>query len=844
MKLDPYVSGVPVSGPGSGGRLDPGKAALPDRVGEQNAAEGAAAGARLFSQGIAQMGEDQRQAEHDAAVDASQRIGQARLDMTKMLEEHATSAAPGAPNFTPNFLTAFDSYSQETIGNAPPPVQKYLKERLGLLRTDLGESALHFESTAQLAQRQAKLNGAVDNLAMAVRKDPSQYEAALGEGVGAVHGAGLLATKVPDAEAHVRASIASSAIEGMLDKDPQTAKAALDSGIYDSALGARAKNVLLDRTNALIQRNADQAQAAARAQVASLYDDERAAITDRGTGLGKLTPGMIRTAYPEDKYPGHAARMIAVLDEDRVSWQQRQAHALTGQGADVAAVNAPIDAGAGYAEGVRNRDLLARTVSAKWRAIGNDPVAYLENADPALKGALADAGDDPVKTRAALGRLDADQAALGIPAEARTVLGSGRAKALASSIEALPPDQAANRLTALATTYGATWPKAFGEMVRDGKLSPSYQVVSAVADPGARSRLIEALQAGPKKLADAIGPDKTEIDKSIPAALAPFLGTLASAPNGAQLSSAWKNAASLLAYRYRETGASTGDAVTQAVNGLVGARYDIVTGSHYNARAPKGEGDQVEAYADQVLAALKPEEVDAPAETARGGSEGMGLGPDEVLKRNQPFVKPGATDYATKLDPADEQRFRAWVKANRVPFNPDDPTADYDMRGFWQALQKGDPKARQAIDPNDNRMHFPDFWKTPYDYTFSAESKFANGDAPRWTNDDKLVTPKGVVMFDDRHRGTLSDQQRGEAYLRDGVRNGGVWVNSPSDNGWILLDARRQPVTKRDGSPVMFTYDQARAAAHTAAQHRAAAAAAAAAPHAADAGAPYVPMTW
>lgn len=119
-------------------------------------------------------------------------------------------------------------------------------------------------------------------------------------------------------------------------------------------------------------------------------------------------------------------------------------------------------------------------------------------------------------------------------------------------------------------------------------------------------------------------------------------------------------------------------------------------------------------------------------------------------QRNAPYVREGAHDYNTQLSPEDEIRFRAWLKQNNVPFNPSAEVSDYDMRGFWKGLQDGNPKAQSAIDPNDNRLHYPDNWKTPYHETFSNESQWSKDVAPRWNDVDQLVTPGGRVQFDDR----------------------------------------------------------------------------------------------
>ncbi len=124
--------------------------------------------------------------------------------------------------------------------------------------------------------------------------------------------------------------------------------------------------------------------------------------------------------------------------------------------------------------------------------------------------------------------------------------------------------------------------------------------------------------------------------------------------------------------------------------------------------------------------------------------------------RMSPFTRWGVkdADLTTALPPGQEQAFRSWVGANNVPFNPDarGPT-DYDMRGFYRGLMAGDPRAQTAVNPNDNRMHYPDAWKTPYHESFSAESQFAGPDAPAWNSQDQLITPQGTKVFDERAGG-------------------------------------------------------------------------------------------
>lgn len=127
--------------------------------------------------------------------------------------------------------------------------------------------------------------------------------------------------------------------------------------------------------------------------------------------------------------------------------------------------------------------------------------------------------------------------------------------------------------------------------------------------------------------------------------------------------------------------------------------------------------------------------------------------PNPMLAGRQP-----AASYNTPLSPLDEMAYRQWVQQNNVPTDPNSTAPqDYDMRGFYQGLQQGNPKAASAIDPNDSRLHYPDFWKTPLHQTFSNESQWAPATAPQWTPNDQLANPNGQVVFDDKapHGGGL-----------------------------------------------------------------------------------------
>lgn len=100
---------------------------------------------------------------------------------------------------------------------------------------------------------------------------------------------------------------------------------------------------------------------------------------------------------------------------------------------------------------------------------------------------------------------------------------------------------------------------------------------------------------------------------------------------------------------------------------------------------------------------------------------------------NRPFATKGP--YYTKLTAEQEKRFRAWVSENHVPFDPDEKTPDYDMRGYWLAMTHGQ---QPAVKPG---AHFPDTFKTPYDTRFSGQSKYSRPNNPlRWVGGDNSDT--------------------------------------------------------------------------------------------------------
>jgi len=120
-----------------------------------------------------------------------------------------------------------------------------------------------------------------------------------------------------------------------------------------------------------------------------------------------------------------------------------------------------------------------------------------------------------------------------------------------------------------------------------------------------------------------------------------------------------------------------------------------------------------------------------------------------MVKAPREDAKPG--NYRTELSPKEEKQFAAWVKKTGAQFDPsaNNPKEDYDMRGFYKAVQAGDPAAVTAMSSYDGKPHYPDTYKTPYHETFSDQSKWAiKGKAPHWQG-DRLMSPSGQVLKDE-----------------------------------------------------------------------------------------------
>lgn len=106
---------------------------------------------------------------------------------------------------------------------------------------------------------------------------------------------------------------------------------------------------------------------------------------------------------------------------------------------------------------------------------------------------------------------------------------------------------------------------------------------------------------------------------------------------------------------------------------------------------------------------------------------------------NRLIAVPGP--YQTQLNPLQESLFQHWaghvnsLGGIQIPIHG---KTDYDYRGFWKSGEA------HTWRPGS---HFPDTYKTPYDTTFSGQSKYATRGNPLVWRGNKLVDRQtGMVV--------------------------------------------------------------------------------------------------
>ncbi len=123
---------------------------------------------------VAGVLEAQKRQDEQAAV--ARQIGNDRVTWLQNMQAAKDSAAPGAPDFTPNLIKGFDDYAQQQLQQMPDGnAKRFYALQLGDLRTSLAGQAVTWQAEQHRAYNVNQYQQGNDTAARAIAMDPSLY---------------------------------------------------------------------------------------------------------------------------------------------------------------------------------------------------------------------------------------------------------------------------------------------------------------------------------------------------------------------------------------------------------------------------------------------------------------------------------------------------------------------------------------------------------------------------------------------------------------------------------------------------------------------------------------------
>lgn len=136
-----------------------------------------------------------RQQSNVAAAWTANAASDAALTWQKNLQDRKLNSEPGAPDFTKNVVSDFDSYEQAQLSLAPDDQSRqFLTKRLAALRTSVASEAMTFEGQQRIQYQENQFKQATDNATALTFNDPSQKDTALHDVLGPLDGMQLPGT--------------------------------------------------------------------------------------------------------------------------------------------------------------------------------------------------------------------------------------------------------------------------------------------------------------------------------------------------------------------------------------------------------------------------------------------------------------------------------------------------------------------------------------------------------------------------------------------------------------------------------------------------------------------------
>ena len=402
----------------------------------------------------------------------------------------------------------------------------------------------------------------------------------------------------------------------------------------------------IDAIRARVQARADRGEItqdqanAASAEIRTHHNNElatqanvRTALKHRlANGIAALTDGRDFTYSPDEVrhfFPKEQADEILLQLDDAKEAGLLIAGMRNSPPDDIARQRSRIEAGlsdpnaADYAKRRRQLDLFDKSYQAHREALIGpkaDPAGYLAQHSPLVQEKRAALDPKTPQTYADYATaVLSEQERLGLRPEDRRILSNAEAAALVAKVANTDPAQAdmAAVLDGYAGLYGDAWPRAFGDLVRNG-LPASAQTLATMTQPDQaaartdfqRTLQIMAQKGGAAKLKDAAGAEAKAIETNLDSTLEDFRLTTRSPVLYETVKESVRN----LAMYYAYGGKSGAAALEAAYDGIIGRKYDI----NGSIRAPKGTLGTVEKAAETLLSRVTLESVQDP-----GGGEDL-----------------------------------------------------------------------------------------------------------------------------------------------------------------------------------------------------------------------------
>lgn len=397
----------------------------------------------------------------------------------------------------------------------------------------------------------------------------------------------------------------------MLDEAPGLLRDELDAGVWDVRLPAED----LLKLNSAVDQALSRRSTTERAELNSRIANDKAQITMTGTADHGL-PAQI-AAFAGDPAAGvrYARKQNVMLNLHDITEQLKTTPLAEAE--ELLEKLKPAVGDQDYAIKAEAWQSAARhflqNVSSPFL---KDPAGYAEanNPEATTEYWLSHGAEDESTAREMAVSTSLEfQRHLGLPEQDLKVEPQGRARAMVSTVENLPPADVAPYLDQLADTYGPHYPRLFAQLV-DEKLPRRVKLLAVAETAAQRQDLASAFEIGEAALKVAVGEDSKgrkdilDIGDGVRAQLRNFYMTIRARgliPEDTKHYTDVFSSITELAYYYKSRGKSVSEAAEKAaavINGKYEYRGEGMLWRGENTfRVPREfDADMVEDFADGV----------------------------------------------------------------------------------------------------------------------------------------------------------------------------------------------------------------------------------------------------